>query len=175
MAVARANVVQGTGWTVDGSTAAVTIGSDLGYVKDGIRITPSVDLYLVGEAVEQLTLPVKAFRVSETIEISFTLLEATLANIKLVEDIDNATAGAGPITLDWGDNQFIPTENALVVTGVVPGATRYVRTVTFPKAVLTSPAEIAFTKTEETALNATYTALYSESDTYAAEISDATS
>jgi len=167
------NIVQGGATVVMGVGTAAT---DLGYIKDGLTITPTVDLYLVGEAVEQLTLPVKAYRVSETIEMAFTIIEPTLANIKTAWDIAAATGGTGPITLDIGENQFTPQENILTFTGLVPGATQYVRSITAPVAVVNSPGEMNIGKAEETSLATGVVCLYDDiSSNYALQISDAIS
>jgi len=157
--------------------ATVTIGSDLGYIKGGAKVTPSVNLFLAGEEIEQLTLPEKAWRVSENIEISFTLAEPTAANIKLAEDIDNTiTTGTPPTpdTLDWADNQFSTQERVLAITGVVPGTGGFTRTITADAAVLSGPAEIAFTKGALTELACTFTCLYNATNSRALQLSDAT-
>ena len=151
--------------------ATVTIGSDLGYIKDGVTVTPSVELYTI-EGVEQLLTPAEAYRVSEGWEISFTLCEPTMANLQIAVDCDN-TPAAGVV--DIGDNQFTPTKRVIVMTGIVPGGDAYVRTWQFDACVVSGPAEIKFTKGQETNLAVTFMALYDDqTNNRVSELTDAT-
>ena len=149
-----------TNLTVGGAT--VYIGADLGYIKDAVTITPTVELFTV-DGVEQLLTPAAAWRVSESFECTFTLVEPTEGNINIALDSDNSWAGT-PSILEFGDNQFAPTERVLVVTGKTTGATQFVRTISFGRAVLSGPAPIKFTKGEETNLALTFMCLFDEAD-----------
>ena len=169
MAVNDAQIVWG------GATAL--IGSDLGSLDSGsgVVISYSSEMVSIGANVEQLTLPVASFRTSEEYTMAFTLLEPTLASIKIAVDSDNtisAPGGGSPETVDVGDNQFALTARVVVVTGVAPASGKFVRTVTAPEAVLTGGTEIKFTKAEATSLAMTFLCHYN--GTKALGFSDAT-
>ena len=151
MAADSTNIVRGG--------ATVVIGSDVGAIEGGIRMTPTIDMLYAGDDIEQVLHRIKAFKVNENYEVSFTMSEPTDANIKSAWDNDNTWAGAGPYTLDFGDNQFDPVEVEISVTGAVSTGTA---TVTFYKCVLTAPAEIQFTKAEYTKLAVTFAALHDD-------------
>lgn len=163
MAVTTTNLVVGG--------AAVTIGSDLGAIKDGITITPTREVFTID--LEQEMTPSKAWNVTEKWAIEFTLCEPTLANIKIGWDVDNTVTVGPPATLSFGDHQFTPQERVLVVTGIRPGATAAARTVTFHKAVLETPAPLVFTKRAETNLKCGFMGLWDSSNSRVGQISDA--
>jgi len=143
---------------------AVLIGSDLGYVKaGGTTITPTLEIFTVDT--EQELTAAKAFRTKEDFDLEFTICEPTLANIRMAWDITEATAGTSPapITLDFGNQQFVPNERVVAVTGFVPaeaGSSGRIRTVTVDKAVLKTPGPIVFTKGQETNLKFVFMCLY---------------
>jgi len=169
MAPTASQIAQG--WVPSGGTV-VQYGVDMGYCKDGARLTPSVDLYTVGESVEQLTLPVTAFRVSEHWEMSFTTIEPKLAAttntvLYVVYDMANtphAEVTPNRIDAELGTNKFVPGVSALLMYPQspvgVPGTGR--RTILVAEAVVSAPPEMVFTKTEEVALNVTLELYFSE-------------
>jgi len=164
-----------TNITVGG--ASVTVGSSMGYIKDGVTLTPTLELFTV-DGIEQLLTPSRAWRVSEQFECQFTTVEPTQANIKIALDCDNTWTGTPP-ALKFGDNQFSPandTAYVVVMTGYTAAATQYVRTITLHRCFLSTPAPIKFTKGQETNLAMTFLCCYEEdTDVCVGTISDATS
>ena len=154
--------------------ATVTIGSDLGYIKDGITINPTAEHYFV-EDVEGYPGRHAAKRIRENYAISFTLIEPTQANIKIGWDVTNAPAGTDPITLEFGSDSVTPQERVLVVTGVVPGVGGFVRTVQFDRAIIEDPGEMKITDFEESKLPVTMTCLYDSTNSRVGQFSDAAS
>ena len=151
MAADSTNIVRGG--------ATVVIGSDVGAIEGGIRMTPTIDMLYVGDDIEQTLHRIKAFKVNENYELSFTMSEPTDENIKSAWDNENTWAAGPPATLDFGDNQFDPMEVEISVTGAVSTGTA---TVTYYKCVLSAPAEIPFTKAEYTKLPVTFACLYDD-------------
>jgi hypothetical protein len=162
MAVTQNNLVVGG--------ATVTIGSDLGAIKDGVTITPSTELLTID--LEQELTPSKAWRMGERFSCEFTLCEPTGANIKIAWDTDNTYTGT-PATLAFGDHQFTPQTRVLVVTGNRPGSGVAARTITFNNAVLETPAPLMFSKRQESNLKCTFTCLYDSGTSRVGQLSDA--
>lgn len=153
--------------------AAVTIGTDVGYIKDGVAISWSVDLYQV-EGIEGLLTSPVARRTKEQPTIAFTTIEPTLANMKLAWDITNSTSGTDPITLEFGGDSAIPQERVIVVTGIVPGDV-FVRSIQFDVCVLSAPGEMTITQYGEVAVQSSYVALYDTTNSRLGQFSDAAS
>ena len=142
--------------------ASITIGTNLGYIKspDGIKFTPSVELYLAGD-VEQLTTPAAAFTTDEGFEISFTLCELDQANVVIALGTDNAWTDVPPDVLKFGDGQTGTVSRVIAATGIEPG-TAFVRTLNLFKTVLSGMPEIVFSKTTRQEAALTFTALYDD-------------
>lgn len=152
--------------------ATVDIGGDLGYIKDGITIAKSEEIYRPSGIEGILTSPV-ARRVSEEYTFTFTLIEPTLSNIRMVWDVTNAIAGAGPPdTLDVGGDSAVVNIRTLTVTGIVPGGVT-TRTIKTETAIAMGPGEHKITQFEEAALPATFVTLWNNSDTRLLDFSDA--
>lgn len=153
---ASANVVVG------GATATIT--ADLGYIKDGVQQTPSIELF-TPDSIEQLTTAPKAWAVNRSYEIVFTLVEPTLENIRIGWDITEVIVGAvAPFTLAIHGtlaSVFTPVQRAVSVTGFVPGGVT-ARTVLWDRCVVSGPAPLQFIKSEETNLAVTFMALYED-------------
>jgi hypothetical protein len=165
MAGTYTNIVQGG--------ASVTISSDLGFIADGVVITPSFEMSY-GKA-EGIPAHLTARRPISNYDIAFTLLEMTLANFKIAWDIKNAVSGSAPATLKFGGENFVPTENVLVVYGYTPGATSYARSVTFQRTVVSAPGEFATKDSDPSSLAVTLHALYYPTGTCVGTFSDAAS
>lgn len=117
--------------------AAVTISTDLGSIeKNTLVITPSQEI--LDPQVEQHLAPRKRFRISEGAEIAFTLLEPTLARIKILWDTDNPVTTV-PEALIWGDDQQGVTSQSIVVTAREP-TSGDVRTITCGTCTVSTPA-----------------------------------
>jgi len=149
--------------------ASVTIGSDLGYLGDGITFAPTLSQYY--QKVEGIPMDLGA-RDTWGYDISFTLSEITQANMKIAMGIQEAVAGAGPYTLDIVP-EAVPAEMAVVIYSYVPGANMYVRTITASRCVLSAPASLVTKDAEESKLACTFHLLYDVTNTRAALISDA--
>jgi hypothetical protein len=153
--------------------ATVSIGGDVGGIKNGINQTPTIDLFTV-DGIEQMPVAADAWITNRVFELSFTMVEPTLANIIIAWDLPDAAAGTGPITLDVLTTlTHEPTERAITVTGVVPIAGRFVRTVVWDKCVLTSPAPLYFGKAQETNLEVTFMCLWDSATSMVGDFSDA--
>jgi hypothetical protein len=157
------NIVQGG--------ATVTISSDLGFISDGVTITPSFEMSY--GKVEGINAHLTARRPLTNYEVAFTLMEMTLANFIKAWDIKNSVVGSAPATLEFGGENFKPTENVLVVYGYTPGATSYARSVTFQRAVVSSPGEFATKDSDPSSLAVTLHALYYTTDGNVGKFSDA--
>jgi hypothetical protein len=158
--------------------AAVDIGGDLGYIKDGITITPTREL-LLPENIETLYAPPVSFLTKETYGITFTLIETTQANMIIWLGSGNAVTGTGPYNLKIGHgpsgDTAQPVEVALVLKGLVPGANLYVRTITFTKAVADAPGEFKITQFEEAAFPCSFTTIWDATNFRCFQVSDAAS
>jgi len=137
---------------------AVTIGSDLGYIKDGVTITPSFEIYKPSGIEGLMTAP-KSRRISEEYTVTFNLIEPTLANIRLWIDSTNTITAGPPATLEVGADSATPNEQVLVVTSIEPGGTD-VRTITFHKVVAEGAGEWKLTDFEEGTLPCSFVTLY---------------
>lgn len=159
------NIVQGG--------ASVLITSDLGYISDGVSIAPSFEMSY-GKA-EGVNAHLTARRTLANYDVSFTLLEMTLENFIIAWNVKNAKVTGPPATLKFGGENFVPTENTLVVYGYTPGATSYARTVTFYRAVVSSPGEFATKDSDPSSLAVTMHGLYHVSNAAVGIFSDAAS
>ena len=106
--------------------ATVLIGSDLGFITEGIKLTPTREMF-TPEGIESLYGPIKKWLTKEEYAFAFTLMEPINANIKIWLDSTNAEAAGPPKTTDIGHgpggDTGIVTERVLVMTGIVPGGT----------------------------------------------------
>ena len=137
---------------IGGATA--DIGVDLGYIKDAITATRTVEQYTV-DGIEQLLTPAKAFNVSESWEVSLTLVEGLLTHLSIAWDQTDTTS---PFVL--GDNKWAPTNRELEITGVNPAG--FVRTVVWYNVVVVGSVEVKFTKTEEQSYPITFNCMYDD-------------
>jgi hypothetical protein len=156
----------GTALNIVAGGAAVTIGSDLGYIKDGITVTPTREL-LMPENIEGLYAPPRSFLTKETYGVTFTLVETDRDNLKLWLDSTNTESGADPIVLDVGHGPSgdvgQPTERVLVIKGLVPGnAPPFLRTITWNQAVADAPGEFKITQFEEAAFPCSFTTIWDQ-------------
>jgi hypothetical protein len=157
------NIVQGG--------ASVYIGADLGYIADGVAITPSFEMSY-GKA-EGIPAHITARRPMSNYDASFTLMEMTLENFIIAWNIKNSKVTGPPATLKFGGENFKPTENTLVIYGYTPGATSYARTVTFYRAVVSSPGEFKTSDADPSSVAVTMHGLYHVSNAAVGIFSDA--
>ena len=159
------NIVQGG--------ASITIGSDLGYIRDGVSLGITSDMYY-GTA-EGVNTNLTARRPSVVYEIKTTLLEPTMANLVIAFDWSNASATASAAnTLEFGGENFSPTENEVVIYGYVPGGSDYTRTITIDRGVAVPSEGMAFADAEETKVPLVISCLYSTTNSRVGQMSDAT-
>lgn len=165
MAVTTASLVVGN--------ATVFIGADMGAIKDGATLTPTIELFTIDGIEQQLT-PTKAWRTSEKWEVAFTLCEPDRDAIKIAVDSDYIETGTNPIILKIADHQFAPVERALTITGYVPGGV-FIRSLICHRAVLSSAAPYKVTKSEESNLACSFMLLYDDAvQSCVLTVSDAT-
>jgi hypothetical protein len=140
--------------------ATVTIGSDLGYIKDGLHLAKEEELYYT--RVEGVPTPVSAYRTSLQYSMSGTLIEPTLANIALVFGCTDSTT---PMSMGLANEMDIVNnslEKAVSFTSVESGGDQDgdVRTIAAAKAVADGPGEMVFTDAEEVSLPFTFKVLW---------------
>ena len=151
--------------------ATVAIGGDLGFIRDGVTISPNAEHYFV-EQIEGFPGRHKARRTSETYEIAFTLEEPTLQNTRIGWDITNATSGADPILLNFGSDSVKPQERLIAIGGLAPGASEFTRGIFLPRCIASSPGEFKITDFEESKLPCVFTAEYQTSTSLVGQFSD---
>jgi hypothetical protein len=162
----------GTAANVVFGGATVTIGSDLGYIKDGLRISKEEEIYYV-TGIEGLPTPPAAHRTSMQYTFGGTLIEPTLDNIALVWA---ATDARGTTTvLEVGDKNEMDITNNLIksvtFTGIEPGGSD-ARTIVAALCTADGPGEMVISDAEEAALPFTFKALYNTSNDYSFTITD---
>jgi hypothetical protein len=137
-----------------GAFVEIPAATDLGFIKNGLHIQKNEEIYRA--RVEGSILPVKTRRTSLEYTFSGTIVEPTLANIILVQDVTDTIAGAGPYTLNVGEpEENTPTQRQVVFKGIVPGGS-FVRTITVEEAVAENPGEMVITDAEEASLPFNY-------------------
>ena len=149
--------------------AAVLIGSDLGYLGDGITFAPTLSQYY--QKVEGIPMDIGA-RDTWGYDISFVLSEITQANMKIAMGIQETIAAGPPATLDIVP-EAVPTEQVIVIYSDVPGGDLFLRTITGDRCVLSAPAALVTKDAEESKLACTFHLLYDFTNGWAAQISDA--
>jgi hypothetical protein len=149
MAGTAANIVFGG--------ATVSIGGDLGYIKDGLHIAKEEEIYYVTP--EGVPTPVAAHRTAMQYTFSGTLVEPTLANIGLAWACNDTSS---PAEIGDKDEMAIASGGlikSVTFTGVEPGGTD-TRTILAASCVADGPGEMVLTDAEEAALPFTFKTLY---------------
>lgn len=166
----------GTEANIVAGGASVTIGADLGYIKDGITLTPTHEKLFI-ENIETLYSSPRAFWTKEEYTFAFMLVETTQANLKIWLDCTNSATPPAGLDVGHGPSGDTgqPTERELVVTGLVPGADLFVRTITGSKVVSDSPGEFKITQFEEAAFPVSFRTLWDNTNSRSIEVQDATS
>jgi len=127
-------------------------GTGIGYTGGGVSVTKNEEK--IEKEVDQSFSPVGIHKIKETYEVKTTLLEATLANLKIVWDQSNSVTEASPTrTLSWGINTSV-TEFTLIFKGKSPEG--YDRTYSVRKAVVWEVGEIMHIKNDMTAYPVTF-------------------
>ena len=156
--------------------AAVAIGADLGYIQDGITITPQREL-LLPDNIETLKSPPVSFLTKENYGITFTLVETTRDNLKIWIDSTNVESGTDPKLLNIGHGPSgdvgEPTERLLVVKSLVPGVKpARIRTITFARAVADAPGEYKTTQFAIHAFPCSFTCIWDPTASRLFQVSD---
>ena len=161
------NIVQGG--------ASITIGSDLGYLKDGVTMAVSSDMSYT--RVEGVNANMIARKVNQNYEIRTVLAEPTVANLRLAYDMQNATgtASGGLETQTFGGENFKPSENIVQIYGYVPGSGQYTRYIKFDRGVAIPSDDLTFADADSTGLSIAMACLYSVTNSRVGIITDATS
>jgi hypothetical protein len=148
------------GATIDISSSAGSYTGNVGYIKDGITITPSFEIYEV-KGIEGLPITVKTNRTGITYSIKTTLMEPTLGNLAKVWDIQSAATPATPLKID------APTTCAerkikvtMLGTSAIGGLPLKVWTWDFPRCVVQSPEAMKIADAEETKLPVSFLCMY---------------
>ena len=155
------NIIQGN--------ASILVGSDLGYITGGVKLVVSSEMYYVSP--EGINANVHARRTSQTYEVQATLLEPTMANIIIAHDWQNTSGSA----MDFGGENFKPTETAVTIYGYVPGSGLYTRTIAADRSVAVPNGEMTYSDAQETQLPVTFHLLYDPTDSRCGVMTDATS
>jgi hypothetical protein len=150
------------------TAASIYIGGDLGYIKDGVHIAPSIELYTIEGIEGRLTSPV-ARRTKESYVISTTLLECTYANWRIAWDVTNAAAGT---VTNFGGDSFKPNERTVLTYSTVPGGV-LLRTWTFTKCVVSSVGEHVLSQFGEIGFPVSFMALYDTATSKVGSCTDA--
>lgn len=131
-------------------------GINVGYTRDGVTFAFERTVYDV--MADQANAPVKSVKTQEVLNVSTTLLEATLENLRLVWDIPGTVqVGVGEKTLFFGGGGDQMTEHEVIFVGNAPGG--YTRTITLWRCVSVESGEHSYQKEEETRVPATFRAL----------------
>lgn len=153
--------------------AALVVGSDLGYIVDGVTMTVEADMWY--GAVETIPVDIVSRRTKTHYKFVSTLVEPTMANLKIAYDWQNTAGGLDPITLDFGGENFIPTESAVEIYGYVPGGNLYTRKLSLDRAVVEPGGELKHTDADMVKVQVTFKGLYSETNSRVGVLSDAIS
>lgn len=129
----------------------------VGYIKDGITITPSFEIYKIG-GIEGLPVTVKANRTKTEYSLKTTLMEPTLHNLRKAWDITSAAASPFKI-----DAPAACKERKVVVGSLGPkvaGGATGVWTWTFTRCIVESPEAMKISDAEETKLPVSFLCMY---------------
>lgn len=115
-----------------GAAQLLVDGTDVGFTQGGVQLRGQKDFFDVDA--DQLGGVAKKVQTFERMFLTTTLLEATMANMKVAfnQPSSNQSAGSG---LSFGQLTFENTEHTITAIGKAPNAK--VRTYTFSRAVVT--------------------------------------
>lgn len=145
------------------------VGGQLGYIKEGVTTQKNEDILFIEGAEGVITSP-KAFRTKLSYTISATVIEPTLANLKILWDVANAATS--PMSAGSANELGAAPERQLDIKSIVP-ATAFVRSVTVDRAVSNGPGEVKFTQFEEVKCPMVFETVYNDTDDRLMEYSDA--
>lgn len=155
-----------------GGASMVIDSSDIGYIVDGVALLTEADMQYF--EVEGIPTPVAARRKAKY-KAQTTLVEPTMANLKIANDWQNTEGILDPIVLDFGGENFIPTEVEIEIYGYVPGGDLYTRMFTFDSAVAEPGGEVKHTDADMTKVAVTFAALWNATNSRCGTLSDASS
>lgn len=138
-----------------GAATVSVNGSDVGYTLGGttIRYEPEVRDIMADQALGV----VRKSRTSERMYVTTTLLEITLAQLRLAFMIPNANlTGSTHLVLGYSDACWVE-ESELILVGKSPGCGT--RTFTFTKVTTLNSKEYNMTREEETAFEVEFECL----------------
>jgi len=144
---------------------------NLGYIVDGVRMTVEADMWY--GKVEGVPVDIVARRPRVSYKFQATLVEPTLANLKIAYDWSNTQDAGPPITLDFGGENFIPTSLEVAIYGYVPGGDLFTRMLTIDVAVVEPGGEMVHTDEDMTKIPVVFKGLWDEATSRVGELSDA--
>ncbi|HEY5132109.1 MAG TPA: hypothetical protein VII85_00330 [Candidatus Krumholzibacteriaceae bacterium] len=141
--------------------ASITVGTDLGFITGGVTLVTNADMYYAG--CEGVTTDIHARVPKTTYEIKTTLLEPTMANLKIALDWSAASASSsGGNAQTFGTSgQFKPTERMVMIYGYVPGSGMFSRLIMLDRAIAVPGGDIVMANAEETKVPVVFHGLYS--------------
>ena len=130
--------------------------ADVGFTEDGVTVKYDRGYYDV-EADQSLGILEKK-KIRQRCTVVTNLLEATLENLKIVWDVENAVGSeGGKKTLSFGGDSAV-TEHTLEFNGIAPGSSN-TRKFYVWKAVSIEAGEHAYKKGEKTVIPVTFEAI----------------
>jgi hypothetical protein len=158
---------------IGGAAVQIPDGTDLGYIKDGLRISKEEEVYYA--KAEGNPTPIAAHRPSIQYAMSGTLVEPTLANIKLVYGV--SAAAASPFQMGNTNEMDVTTNglNNVLFTSWEPGSLPAwdLREIECLNAVADGPGEMVLSDAEEVSLPFTFKVIWDATDTCSLIITDA--
>jgi len=145
-----------------GAASVSVNGSDVGYTMGGttVRYEPEVRDIMADQALGV----VRKSRTSERMYVTTTILEITLAQLRLAFMIPSAQlSGSTYLTLGYSDACWVE-ESELILTGKSPGCGT--RTFTFAKVTTLNSKEYNMTREEETAFEVEFECLKNPSGNF---------
>lgn len=158
---------------VVGGASIIHDSTDLGYIVDGVTLIVESDMWY--GAVEGIPADIVARRTKSSYKFATTLVEPTMANLKIAYDWQNTESGDDPIALDFGGENFVPSTASVEIYGYVPGGDLFTRKITLDSAVAESGGELKNTDADMVKIPVTFKGLYNETNSRVGELSDAAS
>ena len=151
----KTNVLSNAATLLIGATGGVA--TDVGYTRGGVSVTKSYDTR--GIEADQTRFPLYNQVTAEGYEINFRLLEITADNLKDGWG-ESATVAGGALSL--GVESDNPDEKQIEIYAKAKNG-QYVK-FTFYDCVLASTGALNYSRDDEALIEATFTALYSDTE-----------
>ena len=149
---------------IGGATVEIPDETDLGYIKDGLHFSKEEEIYYV-TGIEGVPTPPVAHRTSLQYTMSGTLIEPTLANIRIVYGVGSVATSPMEMGLAVEMDAMHATTHAnasglcnVLFTSLNPAG--FVREIEAVKAVADGPGEMVLTDAEEVSLPFSYKVIW---------------